>query len=217
MEIFCRYFLYFILYAFLGWAMEVICKLIEQKKFINRGFLIGPICPIYGYGVLGIVLLIGRNKTDLLSVFLKSILVCSVLEYFTSYFMEKLFKARWWDYSRRKYNINGRICLETMLPFGILGCFVFYILHPLVTKLVSFLNPTFQIVLAVFFLILYLADNIVSFHVMNKIKGEIKKGRTDNTEKIRKKVLKWLNDNSFIYRHIKNAYPKFIVYKKKRK
>lgn len=107
--------------------MEVICKLVEQKKFINCGFLIGPICPIYGYGVLGIVLLIGKNRMDLLSVFLKSILVCSILEYFTSYFMGKLFKARWWDYSRRKFNVNGRICLEMMIPFGILGCFVIYI------------------------------------------------------------------------------------------
>lgn len=215
MEIFCRYVLYFILYAFLGWLMEVICKLVEQKKWINRGFLMGPICPIYGYGVLGIVFLIGRNKADLLSVFLKSIFVCSFLEYFTSYFMEKLFKARWWDYSQRKYNINGRICLETMLPFGILGCFVVYILHPLITKLVTMLTPVCQIVLALFFLFLYLIDNIISFHVMNKIKGEIKKERTDNTEKVRKKVIKWLTDNSFIYQHIKNAYPKFQVYKKK--
>lgn len=217
MEVFCRYFLYFILYSFLGWLMEVTCKLVEQKKFINRGFLIGPICPIYGYGVLGIVLLIGKNRMDLLSVFLKSILVCSILEYFTSYFMEKLFKARWWDYSRRKFNINGRICLETMIPFGILGCFVIYILHPLVVKLVSFLNPNIQIIFAFFFLILYIVDNVISFCVMNKIKGEIKKERTDNTEKIRKKVLKWLSENSFIYRHIKNAYPKFKVYKKERK
>ena len=99
--------------------MEVICKFIEQKKFINRGFLIGPICPIYGYGILAIILLIGKNATDILSVFLKAILVCSVLEYLTSYFMEKLFKARWWDYSKRRFNLNGRICLETMLPFGI--------------------------------------------------------------------------------------------------
>jgi len=107
MEIVSTYFLYFIIYSFMGWMMEVICKLFELKRFVNRGFLIGSICPIYGYGVLGIILLVGRNTTDLLSVFLKSILVCSILEYFTSYLMEKLFHARWWDYSRRKYNING--------------------------------------------------------------------------------------------------------------
>ncbi len=153
MEIICTYFLYFILYAFLGWLLEVICKLFELKKIVNRGFLIGPICPIYGYGVLGIIFLIGKNTTDLVAVFLKSMLVCSLLEYFTSYIMEKLFKARWWDYSQRKYNINGRICLETMVPFGLLGCFVIFLLHPLVKKIVSSINPTIQIILAFFFLL----------------------------------------------------------------
>ena len=120
MELIAEYFLYFIIYSFLGWTMEVICKLVELKKFVNRGFLIGPICPIYGYGVLAIVLIIGSFKGDLLAVFLKSILVCSILEYLTSYLMEKIFKARWWDYSNKKFNLNGRICLETKIPKGII-------------------------------------------------------------------------------------------------
>lgn len=204
------------IYAFLGWLMEVICKRMELKKFVNRGFLIGPICPIYGYGVLGIILLIGRNTTDILAVFLKSILVCSLLEYFTSYLMEKLFKARWWDYGRRKYNINGRICLETMIPFGLLGCFVVFLLHPLVEKGISLLYPTLKLVLAILFLILYVIDNLISFNVMNKIKTEIKTQKGDNTEEIRKKVINWLNNNSILYRHIKNSYPKFKLYDKKK-
>ena len=134
-----KYFLYFIIYSFIGWLMEVVLKSKDEHKFVNRGFLIGPICPIYGFGVLLIILLVGNSKSDLLAVFLKSILVCSVLEYFTSYFMEKLFHARWWDYSKNKYNINGRICLETMLPFGILSTIVIYVVHPLVIKFVSLL------------------------------------------------------------------------------
>ena len=85
-----RYFLYFIIYGFLGWLMEVCVYLYHEHRFVNRGFLIGPICPIYGYGVLFIVLLIDGNKSDILSVFLKSILICSILEYYTSFFMEKL-------------------------------------------------------------------------------------------------------------------------------
>lgn len=213
MELVSRYFLYFIIYAFIGWSIEVVGKLIEQKRFINRGFLIGPICPIYGYGVLAITILIGKPTNDILSVFLKAVLVCSVLEYFTSYFMEKLFKARWWDYSRRKFNINGRICLETMVPFGILGCLVVYVVHPLIEKLVSCLNPTVMIVLAIILFVIYLADNIVSYHVMNKIKIEINKQPQDSTEIIHKKVIEWLDSNSFFYRHIKNAYPKFKIYR----
>lgn len=214
MEIICKYFLYFIIYSFIGWSMEVICKVIESKKFVNRGFLIGPICPIYGYGVLSIILLIGNNTSDVLAVFLKAILICSLLEYFTSYFMEKLFKARWWDYSRKKFNINGRICLETMIPFGILGCIVIYIIHPVVIKFVDLLGPTLMMVLATFIFIIYIIDNIVSFNVMNKIKKEIKKQAVDNTELIRKKVLDWIDTNSLLYRHIKNAYPKFKIYDK---
>lgn len=195
----------------MGWLMEVLCKLVQLKKFVNRGFLIGPICPIYGYGVLTIVLLIGQNTSDVLSVFLKSILVCSVLEYFTSYFMEKLFKARWWDYSKNKFNINGRICLETMLPFGILGCFVVYILHPIVVDLVSLISLDVRNTIAVILLIIYIVDNIISFNVMNKIKLEIKKQRSDSTELIRREVLKFIDNNSFLYRHIKNAFPKFKI------
>ena len=212
MELICRYFLYFIIYSFIGWSMEVICKLFEQKKFINRGFLIGPICPIYGYGVLSIIILIGRETKDILAVFLKAILVCSILEYFTSYFMEKLFKARWWDYSKRKYNINGRICLETMIPFGVLGCLVVYIIHPLIVNLVNILNPTLIIIFAIILFIIYLVDNIISFNVMNKIKLEIKRQTLDSTEIIRKKVLEWIDSNSALYKHIKNAYPKFKIY-----
>lgn len=211
MEIILKYFIYFLIYSFLGWLLEVSCKLIEKKKFINRGFLLGPICPIYGFGVLGIVLLIGKNTKDFLSVFLKAILICSILEYLTSYIMEKLFKARWWDYSKRKYNINGRICLETMIPFGILGCFIIYFLHPIIIKLVDVLNSKIIIILGIVLFIIFIIDLSLSYKVMNKIKTEIKKQKADNTEIIKKKIEEWLNNNSFLYRHIKEAYPKFKI------
>lgn len=211
MEIAVTYTLYFFIYSFIGWLLEVICKLIEQKKFINRGFLIGPICPIYGYGVLGIVLLIGKDTSDILAVFLKAIFICSLLEYFTSYFMEKLFHARWWDYSKKKFHINGRICLETMVPFGLLGCIVIYFVHPVIVNFVNAIPAWLQLVFASLFMLIYIIDNMVSFRVMNKIKSEIKKQTMDNTETIRKKILEWIDSNSVLYKHIKNAYPKFKI------
>ena len=214
METICRYFLYFIIYSFIGWLLEVICKFFEFKRFVNRGFLIGPICPIYGYGVLAIILLIGMDTNDILSVFLKSILVCSILEYFTSYFMEKIFKARWWDYSGRRFNINGRICLETMLPFGILGTSVVYLIHPIIIKFINLFSSNLIIIVGIILFILYLIDNILSFNIMNNIKNEIKKHNIDNTEQIKEKVMVWLSNHSVLYRHIKLAYPKFRIYYK---
>jgi len=206
------YFLYFIIYSFIGWSIEVIDKFFEFKRFINRGFLIGPICPVYGYGVLAILLVTGNNTSDPLSVFLKSILICSVLEYSTSYFMEKIFKARWWDYSKNKFNINGRICLETMLPFGILGSLVVYFIHPFIKSILSNFSNGLLLTISIVLFIIYLIDNIISFNVMNKIKKEIKKQKEDSTELIRKKVLEFIDANSILYRHIKNAFPKFKIY-----
>ena len=215
MELIAEYFLYFIIYSFLGWTMEVICKLVELKKFVNRGFLIGPICPIYGYGVLAIVLIIGSFKGDLLAVFLKSILVCSILEYLTSYLMEKIFKARWWDYSNKKFNLNGRICLETMIPFGILGCTVIYILHPIIVNLVNIINPKLTILIAIILFIIYILDNVFSFLILSKIGKYIKFSKKDNTEAIKKSIDKWLLSNSVFYRRLKNAYRNFVINIKK--
>ena len=191
--------------------MEVVLKSKDEHKFVNRGFLIGPICPIYGFGVLLIILLVGNSKSDLLAVFLKSILVCSVLEYFTSYFMEKLFHARWWDYSKNKYNINGRICLETMLPFGILSTIVIYVVHPLVIKFVSLFSNTLLIILTILFGILFIVDNIVSFNVMFNIKKEFHKIKKDNTDYIKGKVSKWLEENTYLYKRIRYEFPNFKI------
>lgn len=192
--------------------MEVCVSLWNKHKFINRGFLIGPYCPIYGWGCLAIIIIVGQNTSDILSVFLKSILICSLLEYFTSYFMEKIYNVRWWDYSNKKFNINGRICLETMIPFGLLASLIIYVLHPAVIKLVNLLSPNAIASLAIILFIIYLIDNIISTYILFKIKGKIKSERKDNTEKIKQYIEKWFQDNTVLYRRIKNAFPKFQVF-----
>lgn len=211
MNMFYNYIIYFIIYSIIGWLLEVLLFYIDEKKFVNRGFLIGPICPIYGYGVVIILLLIGGKDNDLLSIFLKSIFICSILEYATSFLMEKLFRARWWDYSQRRFNINGRICLETMLPFGIGATFIVYVMQPKVIEYVNYLNFDFKKILAITLLVLYLLDNFISMKVMNKIKKQIKKQTGDNTTVMKKEVTKWIDNNSFWYKHIKNAFPKFKI------
>ena len=206
-----NYILYFIIYSLVGWLLEVLLKYVDDKKFVNRGFLLGPICPIYGYGVLLIILLIGCNDNDLLSIFLKSIFICSILEYFTSFIMEKLFKARWWDYSQRRFNINGRICLETMLPFGMGATIILYSIHPKVIYLVGLIPYNIKAMISIVFVALYLIDNFISMRVMNKIKYQIKKEKADNTVAVKSKVIEWIDNNSFWYKHIKNAFPKFRI------
>lgn len=202
---------YFFIYAFLGWFLEVACKFVEDRKFVNRGFLLGPICPIYGYCMLILLLLIGTGDKDILSIFLKSILVCASIEYITSYLMEKIFKARWWDYSKKRFNINGRVCLETMLPFGIMGTLALYFLQPQFHNFAGLFSYNIKLIIAIVSVVLYLLDNIVSFKVMKKIKIQIKKQKEDNTSAIKKQVTAWINEHSILYRHIIKAFPHFKI------
>ena len=191
------YFLLFMIYSVLGWTMEVTCKLIQYKRFINRGFLIGPYCPIYGCGGILITVLLNRYMSDPFVLFVMAILLCGTLEYLTSYFMEKAFKARWWDYSQRKFNINGRICLGTIIPFGILGLFISYVSNP-------FLLGT-----------IFVVDNIVSGIVvrfLKKTEVSVSK-KEDNTEEITKQVREILDQKSALHRRLMNAYPKLQAVK----
>lgn len=212
---FYKYVIYFFIYAFMGWFMEVCITAIREHKFVNRGFLIGPICPIYGNGVLLILLLIGDNKSDVLGVFLKSVLICSVLEYFTSYIMEKLFKIRWWDYSQKKFNLNGRICLDVMIGFGILCLLMIYVVHPAIVGVIDKIPFNITMIVSIVLLVLYIIDNVISCYLLLKIKGKIKSNeKKDSTEKIKKQIEKWIESNSVLYRRIRQAFPKFEVFRK---
>lgn len=206
-----NFIMYFFIYAFMGWVLEVLCKFAETKKFVNRGFLIGPICPIYGYCMVLMVLLIGTGDKDILSIFLKSILVCASIEYVTSYLMEKIFKARWWDYSRRRFNINGRICLETMIPLGLMSTLALYFLQPRFHNFVGLFSYNIKFIVVIILTLIYLFDNCVSFKVMKKIKIQIKKQKEDNTVAIKSQVTDWINEHSFLYRHIIKAFPNFKI------
>ena len=204
-----NYILLFFIYSFMGWVLEIIFTLITTHKLSNRGFLIGPYLPIYGCGCCLLLILLGSNK-NLVSLFLESILICSILEYFTSYIMEKLFKTRWWDYSNRKFNINGRICLETMIPFGVLGCLLIYYINPFFTSLLLSVSPSIIKVVAIILSIIFIIDFIISFKIIFNIRGIIKDVTKDSTDEITKIVKETLN-KSKIYRRISKAFPKFKI------
>jgi len=124
-------FLWFFLYSFFGWVYETIYCSITQGKFVNRGFLNGPYCPIYGCGALLVLFALGRFQNPAALFFLGMLLTCS-LEYFTSWLMEKLFHARWWDYTDQPFNINGRVCLLGAVVFGLFSLCIVKWLHPFV-------------------------------------------------------------------------------------
>lgn len=203
-----EWFLFFIGYAFLGWAIEVIGFLINQKKFVNRGFLIGPYCPIYGFGGIIMTLTLTQYYDHPITLFVMGMFECAALEYFTSYIMEKLFNARWWDYNKYKYNINGRICLETMIPFGLLGCVAIYLVNPLLNKWLSLMNLEVIDILAIIMLVIFLIDIIVSVKVIDSIKkAAIQFKNKDNTEEITKKVKAILSEKSPFTKRLVDAFP----------
>ena len=135
------WFLWLMIYSVIGWVYESTICSIGQRKLINRGFLNGPYCPIYGTGAVLVLLVLGRIQNPVLLFFAGAVLTCS-LEYLTSWLMEKLFHARWWDYSKRKFNIGGRVCLIGAIVFGAFSVVLILVLHPWVKSLTDRLTDT---------------------------------------------------------------------------
>lgn len=204
MLVFKKIFSMFIIYSFIGWLMEVLWNLFTDKKLVNRGFLIGPYCPIYGVGCLLLVSLLDQFKSNVFLLFIMSIIVCSILEYSTSFLMEKMFKARWWDYSEYRFNLNGRICANTMIPFGILGVLVVYFLNPFLSDFVNFNNYIFVLIFIVF-----IVDFCISYGIIENMRGTITNIAHDSTEEITRKVKEIILSKSFLHKRLIRAFPSF--------
>ncbi len=211
-----NYILLFLFYAVIGWCMEVIVSLFYRHKFINRGFMIGPYCPIYGVGVLFITIFLSRYKEDLAVFLIMTMVSCTILEYMTGYVMEKIFHARWWDYSDKKFNLNGRVCLDTMIPFGILGVTVVYVLNPVVMKWILVIPLMPRKIISIVLAIIFISDLVVSAKVISNLK-HVKYANKDNTEEITKKVKKTLNEKNLFTKRLVEAFPDFTLLIKKTK
>ncbi len=216
-------FILFWLYSFLGWIMETVFVSIKSKKIINRGFLIGPYCPIYGTG--GVLLLaLAPYQNDPLIVFLLSIIICSIVEYLTSYVLEQIYKIRWWDYSNRFLNLNGRICFFNSICFGLLGMLVVIFLNPFFLSLIQKLNPFYLNIFIILLFLITITDIIITFSIMFDIRNSIInykektltnlfKKNQDNTETISKKIRETLKQKTFIHKHLFKSFTTFKVYK----
>lgn len=155
------WFLWLMIYSVIGWVYESTICSIGQRKLINRGFLNGPYCPIYGTGAVLVLLVLGRIQNPVLLFFAGAVLTCS-LEYLTSWLMEKLFHARWWDYSKRKFNIGGRVCLIGAVVFGAFSVVLILVLHPWVKSLTDRLTDTALTWICAILLVGIVSDLIVT-------------------------------------------------------
>lgn len=178
--------------------------------------MLGPYCPIYGTGVILITLLLSKYTNDIIALFFLSTILCGFLEYFTSFAMEKIFKSRWWDYSNMKYNINGRICLETLVLFGFAGVLILHFSNPFLLNGLSKIPEFLLHVISTILSLIFITDIIVSLNIINSIKS-IKVNVTsqikDNTDEISSKVKEIIMKKSAPYRRFIAAFPEAFAEK----
>ena len=218
MEYWTNIILLFFIYSFAGWCMEVILKYRQYHRFINRGFLTGPLCPIYGCGAVLITVVIGNLasvESGLVMTFALSFVICGVVEYFTGFILEKIFHARWWDYSQKPMNLHGRVWIGNLLLFGVAGVGIIHILNPILYKFLGIFSLKTREVVMTILLVILAADFVVSYFVLKLVKVGVDSSEADNTEEINKEVHQLLTDKSYFHKRFADAYPE-VVYKTER-
>ena len=209
------YLLLFFVSAILGWCLEVVCKQVQLHRFINRGFLIGPYCPIYGVGAVSVTLLLSRYEDSPFAVFGLAILICGTLEYVTSFLMEKLFHARWWDYTGRRFQLNGRVSADTLVPFGLLGLVMIYCLKPWFFNLLSKVSISVLDYLCVILCVMMITDTGISSWALIRIRVRAEHVEGDSTEAITAAVHTLLQKESAVVRRALYAFPDARIYNSK--
>lgn len=182
--------LYFFVYGFLGWCTEVIFAAFKQHRFVNRGFLNGPICPIYGVGVTLVIACLEAFQSNLLLLYISSVILVTVLEGVTGWAMDKLFHNKWWDYSKLPFNIGGYVCHLFSLIWGVACVFIVYFVHPLIHQVLSLIPHTAGIALIAILGIALLSDMIVTTSAIVKFNQylELLKHITDELHAISNQI-----------------------------
>lgn len=206
---FMTLFLLFFMYSIIGYVFEVTSCSIQNKKLIlSRGYLIGPYIPIFGFGGVAMSSFLDKYKHDTLTLFVLSMVICCVIEYFTSFLLEKLFKLRWWDYSNRRFNVNGRICLINGIYFGLGGLLVTQFLNPTLRSFLSNFGVDVIIIMGSILFGLIILDATISTVVVSKLKIDTKKyAKMDSTEIIKNEVSKSLDRYRILYKRVIKAFP----------
>ncbi len=198
----------FYVYGFLGWLLEVIFHLFKSHKFINRGFLKGPICPIYGVGMVALVWFLSPFIDNVVILFVLAVILTSLLEYMTGYLLEVIFQNKWWDYSQMPLNVKGYICLPFSLIWGVLGVILVKFVNPHVTSLVMMFENHLNIIV-ISISILFIIDIILTIIQVTNFNADIKKYVQlfkENT--LKEREIDLLNKFKRGYRRIINSFPR---------
>lgn len=155
-------FWYFVIYAVLGWVVEVCFCSINTGGFVNRGFLNGPVCPIYGFGMVAVLVCLWPLRHNIPVLYAGAVLLTSALELVTGWVLKKLFHTSWWDYSNMRFNLGGYICLRFSLVWGVGATLVVKLVHPAVAALVALVPHTAGGVLAVPVAALFVCDLVIT-------------------------------------------------------
>lgn len=207
----------FFIYSFFGWILEVIYVSILNRRFTDRGFLIEPICPIYGVSCVAMTYLLKGISKNYLLVFIVSMLLCTTIEYLTGLIMEKTFKTKWWDYSRFKYNIQGRICLRNTIVFGILGTLVVAIVSPYMQNLLTNIPNKLMSIILIILICIFIVDFIVSSIIIHKIKVKANNVKRNSKKALNEQVREYLINESIFYKRVMRAFPDFKLLVKRRR
>ena len=201
--------LLFFTYSVIGYMIEIISvSRIEHKLVLSRGYLIGPYLPIFGVGAIVMIALLYKYQNDIFALFSMSLFICCILEYLTSYVMEKIFHLRWWDYSNKKLNINGRVCLENGIFFGIGGVVIVRYFNPLLLKFLLSFPKTLTRVLGIIIFIMMFSDFLLSTYTITQLKIDTAKYNSkDSTSKIRKEVMQSIEKYRLLHKRTLKAFP----------
>jgi len=181
MYTFSTWLFFFYFYCFLGWIWETCYVSVLKAKWVNRGFMRGPFLPIYGSGAIVVLVFTLPFRTNAVFVFFAGMISATILEYFTGVAMEKLFHVRYWDYSNYFINLNGRVCLEGSIIFGLAGCIVMYIGEPFFLKIFNKIPYLAKLIICFSLLTLFIIDNIYSQFYPNTGEGITYTEKKENT------------------------------------
>ena len=178
---------YFVIYSFLGWVLESIVRTVCERKIINTGFLIGPFCPIYGFGAIIMLLFLNTFENNSILLFFIAFVVLSLWEYLVGVLLEKVFSTKYWDYSNHKFNYKGRICLTNSIAWGILGVLFIKYIHPFIENIIGYIDPTYLAIATTIVIVIILIDAIINVVKVKNITSTLAKIE-DINEQIKQKL-----------------------------